>query len=54
MTVFMSRTGLQILAEVQVSEWKRLILGDLKLFTGVPSLMPYGHPSVLPGLGIPG
>ena len=50
----MSRTGLQIPAEVQVSEWKRLILGDLKLSTSVPSLMPHGHPSVLPGLGIPG
>ena len=47
----MSRTGLQVPAEVQMGKWRRPTLGDLKLSTGAPSLMPRGHPSVLPGLG---
>ena len=46
----MSRTGLQVPAEVQMGKWRRLTLGDLKLSTGAPSLMLCGHPSVLPGL----
>ena len=48
----MSRTGLQVPAEVQVGKRRRLTLGDPKLSTGAPSLMPRGHPSGLPGLGV--
>ena len=54
LAMFMLRTGLQVSAEVQMAERRRLTLADLEFSTSAPTLMLRGQPSVLPGPGVPG